>query len=112
MRNRGRAGETGDRHGEGIALGDLGVALVAVRRFDEAITAHQDAIAIYRETGDRHREGRALNDLGLALEQVGKLDEAIYAHQDAASIYRQTKDEHSEKIALNYLKDAQARKGS
>ena len=72
MRNRGRAGETGDRHGEGIALGDLGVALVAVRRFDEAITAHQDAIAIYRETGDRHREGRALNDLGLALEQVGE----------------------------------------
>jgi hypothetical protein len=30
-----------------------------VRRFDEAITACQDAAAIYREPGDRHREGIA-----------------------------------------------------
>ena len=53
----------GDRHGEGMALGNLGVALTEVRRFEEAITAHQDAAAIYRDTGDRHREGTALNNL-------------------------------------------------
>jgi hypothetical protein len=34
-----------------------------VRRFDEAITAHQDAAAIFRETGDRHGEGAALDNL-------------------------------------------------
>jgi hypothetical protein len=31
-----------------------------VRRFEEAITAHQDAAAIFQETGDRHREGIAM----------------------------------------------------
>ncbi len=34
-----------------------------MRRFEEAITAHQDAATIYQETGDRHGEGMALNNL-------------------------------------------------
>jgi Flp pilus assembly protein TadD len=38
--------ETGDRHGEGRALNNLGLALLEVRRFEEAISAHQDAAAI------------------------------------------------------------------
>ena len=67
-----------------------------VRRFDEAITAHQDAAAIYRDTGDRHGEGTARNNLGLALRQVRRFDEAITAHQDAAAIYRETGDRHGE----------------
>jgi hypothetical protein len=32
--------ETGDRHREGMALGNLGPALAEIRRFDEAITTH------------------------------------------------------------------------
>jgi len=44
--------ETCDRHGEGTALNNLGLALRKAGRFDVAITAHQDAAAIYRETGD------------------------------------------------------------
>ena len=47
-----------------MALTNLGLALQEVRRFEEAITAHQDAAAIFRETGDRHSEGAALNNLG------------------------------------------------
>ena len=50
------ASATGDS--EGDALTNLGLALREVRRFEEAITACQDAAAICRETGDRHREGR------------------------------------------------------
>lgn len=46
-----------------MALNNLGLALRQVRRFEEAITAHQEAAAIYRETGDRHGEGIALNNL-------------------------------------------------
>jgi hypothetical protein len=44
----------------------LGLALRQVRRFEEAITACQDAAAIFRETEDRHREGVAVNNLKLA----------------------------------------------
>ncbi len=46
-----------------MALNSLGLALRNMRRFEEVITAHQDAAAIHRETGDRHGEGVALNNL-------------------------------------------------
>jgi hypothetical protein len=38
--------QTGDRHGEGSVLNNLGLALREVGRLEEAITAHQDASAI------------------------------------------------------------------
>ena len=88
--------ETGDRHGEGIALDNLGLALEGVRRFEEAITACQDAAAIHRETGDRHGEGMASATLALALREVRRFEEAITACQDAAAIFRETGDRHGE----------------
>ena len=39
----------GDRAAEGEALTNLGLALYGLRRFDEAVIAHQDAAAIFRE---------------------------------------------------------------
>jgi hypothetical protein len=63
-----------DRPGEGRALTSLGGALRQVRRFDDAIAACQDAVAIYRQDGDRHGEGIALNQAQLAQNQ----------HQDSA----------------------------
>ncbi|MFI7448484.1 tetratricopeptide repeat protein [Nonomuraea sp. NPDC049714] len=56
-RQPGGGWELGDRRGEGQALNNLGNALQEVRRFEEAITAHQDAAAIFREVGDAHRLG-------------------------------------------------------
>jgi hypothetical protein len=46
-----RSSPTGDRHGEGIALGYLGGVLRQAHRFEEAITAYRDAAAIF--PGDR-----------------------------------------------------------
>ena len=43
---------------------NLGVALQEARRFDEAITAHQQAAALFSELGDRHGEALALDNLG------------------------------------------------
>src|SRR5581483_11693949 len=77
-----------------------------VGKLEGAITACQDAAAIFREIGDRHSEGAALNNLGSALRQVSRFDEAIAAHQDAAAIFRETGDRQNEAIALNNLDDA------
>jgi tetratricopeptide (TPR) repeat protein len=93
----------GERHHEGDALTNLGGALQEVRRFDEAIIAHQDAVAIYLETGDRTGEGDALNNLGVALKGMRRFSEAITAHQDAAAIYRETSNRTGEGNALNNL---------
>jgi tetratricopeptide (TPR) repeat protein len=93
----------GDRASEGKALNNLGLALREVRRFEEAITALQEAVAICRETGDRHGEGMALDNLGIALEEVRRYGEAITAHQEAAAIFRQTGDRPGEGSALTNL---------
>ncbi len=93
----------GDLYAEGMALNNLGIALQEVRRFEEAITAHQQDLEICRETGDRHREGTALNNLGNALQEVRRFEEAITAHTHAAAIYRETGDRHGEGIALGNL---------
>ncbi|WP_373314703.1 AAA family ATPase, partial [Streptomyces longispororuber] len=47
------ARHSSDRHGEGMALNSLGLALQEVRRFDEAIDAHTQDLAICRELDDR-----------------------------------------------------------
>ena len=101
--SRRTAQSLGDRHGEGDALNNLGIALREMRRFEEAMGACQAAGAIYRETGDRHGEGIALDNLGLALREVRRFEEAIAAHEAAAAIYRETADRHSEGKALNNL---------
>ncbi|MFD5090420.1 hypothetical protein ACFWMR_07455, partial [Amycolatopsis thailandensis] len=42
----------GDRHGEGTAWNNLGNALRALRRFDDAARAWGEAVAAYDDAGD------------------------------------------------------------
>ncbi|MGV9365556.1 tetratricopeptide repeat protein, partial [Amycolatopsis sp. NPDC003731] len=86
-----------------VASNNLGLALRAARRFDEAITAHQRAVDIYRELGDDHGEGQAWNNLGLAMQEVRRFDEAITAHQQAINIHREVGDRRGEGQAWNNL---------
>ncbi|MEU1312307.1 tetratricopeptide repeat protein [Streptomyces cinnamoneus] len=95
--------ETGDRHGEGTALNNLGLASAEMRQFDDAIEALTDAMAIFQETGDRLSEGLALDNLGGALRVVRRFGDAIQAHTRAAAIYREVGDRHGEGSALNNL---------
>ncbi|MFI6031611.1 tetratricopeptide repeat protein [Amycolatopsis magusensis] len=84
----------------------LGLALREVRRFDEAITAHEQDLAICRQTGNRRHEGTALNNLGSALREVRRFDEAITAHEQDLAICRQTGNRRHEGTALNNLGSA------
>ncbi|MFC7900251.1 ATP-binding protein [Streptomyces griseoincarnatus] len=100
------ARELGDRHTEGTALNNLGIALKGVRRFEEAIDVLTRAVGILRELGDRHTEGTALNNLGLALQGVRRFEEAIDAHTHALSAARELGDRHGEGTALTNLGNA------
>jgi tetratricopeptide (TPR) repeat protein len=93
----------GDRDLEGSALTNLGLALEKLRRPEEAIAAHRDAVTVFRAVGDRDGEGDALNNLGLALRDKGQFEEAATAHQYAATIYRETGNRDGEAGALNNL---------
>jgi Flp pilus assembly protein TadD len=52
--------QTGGRNREGGALNNLGIALREAGRLDEAVTAYQDAAAIFREARDRNGEAMSL----------------------------------------------------
>ncbi|MZE50965.1 hypothetical protein GTY86_06460, partial [Streptomyces sp. SID5770] len=62
--------ELGDRHSEGIALNNLGVALREVRRFDEAVHAHTQAILILDELNDQHNKDQAQRALDTTLAKM------------------------------------------
>ncbi|MFJ9945543.1 ATP-binding protein [Streptomyces erythrochromogenes] len=95
--------EAGDRHGEGRALNDLGIALHSARRFGESIDAHTQATTTFREVGDHHREGQALNNLGIALHSARRFGESIDAHTQATTAYQEVGDRHREGRALGNL---------
>jgi len=95
-----------DQRGQAVSLNNLGVALQGVRRFEEAVTAHEEALQICRDLGDCHGEGGALDNLGIALRKVRRFEEAIAACQDAVQIFRDTGDRHSAGMALNNLGNA------
>jgi tetratricopeptide (TPR) repeat protein len=101
--SRDAAHRLGNRGSEAVALTLLGSALAGLRRFDEAITAHQDAAAIFREIGDRWREGMALTNLGVTLRAVGRFEEAAAAYQKDLAICREIGDRQGEGQTLSNL---------
>jgi tetratricopeptide (TPR) repeat protein len=104
--SRDSARQLNDKDIEAGALTSLGNALVEARRFEEAVSAHQDAAGIFRAAGDRHGEGRALNNLGLALRQMQRFEEAIACYEQGIAICRETGDRHGEGTTLNNLGNA------
>jgi tetratricopeptide (TPR) repeat protein len=97
------ANNLGDRNARAGALNSFGLALQAVRRFEEAIAAHRDAAAIFRATGQRHGEGMASHNLGMALEHVRRFDEAITAYLQDLAVCREYGDRNGEGQTLNNL---------
>jgi tetratricopeptide (TPR) repeat protein len=93
----------GDQANEAAALANLADPLQEVGRFEEAITACQDAAAFFRRVGDRYHEGGVLNNLGVALRGAGRYKEAITACLEAAAICQEFKDSRGASCALNNL---------
>ncbi|WP_073496358.1 tetratricopeptide repeat protein [Actinacidiphila paucisporea] len=96
---------TGDRHHEGTALNNLGLALRLLDRYDEAIIALQQDLEICRETDNRYGEGQALKNLGLILQELRRFDEAVTAFTVAADIFRQTDDPRKADETLAILEE-------
>ncbi len=77
-----------DRHGEGIALADLGAAQQQMGQ--DAINSYRQAASICQETSYRHRTGMALANLRTAVQQSQRLEEATTAYQHTVGICRET----------------------
>ncbi|WP_416669401.1 tetratricopeptide repeat protein [Egbenema bharatensis] len=98
--------QTGDRQGEGNALGNLGNAYRSLGNYRQAIDFHQQHLTITREIGDRGGEGNALGGLGNAYDSLGNYPQAIDYYQQWLTIAREIGDRQGEGKALGGLGNA------
>ncbi|MFE2260721.1 tetratricopeptide repeat protein [Streptomyces griseosporeus] len=97
------AHRAGDRRSEAAAWTNLGMALRAVGRVEEAIDAHNRDLDLCRTAGDDHNEAVAWCNLGIALQEAGRAEEAIDAHNRARDLFRTVGDQHNEAVAWSNL---------
>ncbi|MBP5856699.1 tetratricopeptide repeat protein, partial [Marivibrio halodurans] len=99
---------TGDRRGEGNALGNLGIAWKDLGDARKAIAYHEQRLEIAREIGDRRGEGNALGNLGIAWAHLGDARKAIEYHEQNLVITREIGNRRGEGNALGNLGNAWA----
>nr|WP_240979294.1 tetratricopeptide repeat protein [Streptomyces sp. HNM0574] len=85
------------------ALNNEGLALHGLRRFEEAVSAHQRAAEVFADLGHPDAEARALDNLGSALRNLRRYEEAIEAHTRAAAYFRRAGDRFHEASTLGNL---------
>lgn len=95
-----------DAAGEARALNALGIVNEELGRHHDAIEAHQQAFAIFKDAGDRYGEGQALGSLGIIYLRLGQRDDAISTYQRALAIRREFGDRLGEGRTLSNLGNA------
>ena len=93
----------GDRRGEGMALGYLGIAYWSLGEARRAIGYYEQWLVIAREVGDQRREGQALGNLGIAYQALGEVRRAIGYYEQRLVIAREVGDRRGEGAALGNL---------
>lgn len=86
-----------------IARGNLGLAHVYARQFDEAIPHVRATSAYWRERGDRQNEARSLANLAFIHDSRGEYDEALAVLRCALEILEDGTDQPQLAIVLQNL---------
>jgi serine/threonine protein kinase/tetratricopeptide (TPR) repeat protein len=93
----------GDAKTEAAAMGKLGNALYAQRKFDEARARHERQLEIARALGDLRVEAQAAGSLGIIDHAQGRHADARARHERYLALSRGTGDRRGEAIALANL---------
>ena len=92
--------KNGDRQGEAMSLGNLGIIAKTRGNLDEAERLHRESLAIMREVGDRVGEANSLSNLGNIAKTRGDLAEAERLHQESLAIRREIGNRDGEATSL------------
>ncbi|WP_030159775.1 tetratricopeptide repeat protein [Glycomyces sp. NRRL B-16210] len=95
-----------DRTREGRLGARLGVILLNLGQFQEALVPLRRAEEILRSTGDRDNLPSVLTNLGAALASVGRAEDAVTVCEEAAAICREIGARDREAMALRNLGNA------
>ena len=83
----------GDRSGQAVSLGNLGLGYYSLRDLDPAIDYLEQSAAMFRVLGDRAQLGRTLAYLGRAQEKaVGRGEEGMDTLRQSITILREVGD--------------------
>ena len=91
----------GDRRDEGLSLGNLGNAYVALGEAHKAVEFYQQALIIAREIGDRRGEGNALFNMGLVKYDLDERRKAIDLVRQAMKILETIESPNAERARDN-----------
>ena len=80
---------SGNRHGEAISLGNLGITAGKRGDLDEAERLHRESLAILRDIGNRDGEATSLLNLGIIMNSKGQHDEERRMNTEAVRIRRE-----------------------
>jgi predicted ATPase/DNA-binding XRE family transcriptional regulator len=84
--------EAGDRYGEAIGLGMLGIATLVAGELDRSEAAFLEGLAMLRELGDRWASAHLLNHLAPVARRRGDYALAARRDEEALALARQTGD--------------------
>jgi tetratricopeptide (TPR) repeat protein len=103
--------QAGDRAGQAIALGELGLLAWLTGNHQDAAASLERALALYRDIGDLPGQADVLNQIGFVHILTGDYPAAIDSHQQALALARGFGDRLAEADALNNLGRVRQRAG-
>jgi len=77
----------GDRRGEAIVLGQIGVCHKNLGDYERAMRFHEQSLALKRTLDDREQIGRTLSNIGQVRWLQGRFIEALAAYDEALTIF-------------------------
>ena len=97
------ARQRGDRHGQAVALNDLGYTYAASGRLDRATECLEESARIFADLEDDLWEYISIGVLGAALREQGRLDRAIGCLERSRRHFHRIHNPAGESAALNNL---------
>ncbi|WP_448518010.1 tetratricopeptide repeat protein [Rhodoflexus sp.] len=89
----------------------MGLALLPLKRYDEAYTYFSNALATYQDIGNRERVATCMNNLGLVYVEKGNYDRAIELINKGLIINDSLGLRNKVAVSMNDLGEAYFRKG-
>ena len=91
----------GDRHGEAVVLGNIGVCHKNLGDYDRAMRFHEQSLALKRTLDDQEQIGRTLSNIGQVRWLQGRYFEALKAYEEATAIFDRLGSPYLRAAALN-----------
>jgi CHAT domain-containing protein/Flp pilus assembly protein TadD len=90
-----------DRHGEAVALGNLGTAFKNLGDYPRALELQTQALSLKRALGDHEEAAKSLSNLGLVHKELGQYAQALARYDEALADFSRRGSARGQGAVLN-----------